>query len=342
MQESIVRYDLVTFKNLKNKYVTDCKLEVELVIDPAFTASLTDWVGLFKVGWLQSDERILAKYVKELNPDSKESFIFQLDVEKLEVDETEFYHFCYVTSDDRLAGISKVFQFIVDDFEVIDDTSMLTVPNESRCSLVDMKSVDVVKSLNIQGDSSLTTKFKELECENDKLKSQVDELLSEKFVLEEEVKLLKEQQPLPDNNNNSQNDIINSSNNNNSTSIEIVEKLQRDNEKLSERLRELEIENKRIKLDSTRSVLPHQEEVRATAPRSFSFMDSYFTDNNDNNGILNFEAQQNINNINNNAMIPPTSAEIARPIGFSFPNSEYINNNFPAYNNNINVQTYVH
>lgn len=114
----VSRLNHVVFKDIQETYHNDQPMKISFVLDSSFNPSTLDRIGLYAVGWRSVRDHFSSVNLQLPLDDRGSGIVTLVDLPK---DEEEFYQLCYVDGSSRIHGASSPFQFVADDYEVIED-----------------------------------------------------------------------------------------------------------------------------------------------------------------------------------------------------------------------------
>lgn len=163
-------FAMVVFHNIPENYPADAHIECGYTITSDLIPTRSDWVGLYKVGWLSTKDYIYYDWANipsnyEEGKDAEGHVLFP--AHKLPDDDGEFYQFCYVTSSGQIRGASTPFQFkkpSADDFIEIEDdeNEMLVIRSKTIVMEENLRKLEDEKSALLQLQHELTQERDEL------------------------------------------------------------------------------------------------------------------------------------------------------------------------------------
>ncbi|XP_033114730.1 tax1-binding protein 1 homolog [Anneissia japonica] len=117
----------VIFHNVSENYPPEAHIQCSYTLTKSIEPNKNDWVGLFKIGWSSTREKITYDWAP-VPADWKDGQEYKLSIlfnsYYLPKDDGEFYQFCYIDKAGKMKGASTPFQFLhlTDvDFVEIDD-----------------------------------------------------------------------------------------------------------------------------------------------------------------------------------------------------------------------------
>lgn len=193
-------FAMVVFHNIPETYPADAHIECGYTITSDFVPTRSDWIGLYKVGWLSTRDYIYYDWVNipsnyEAGKEAEGHVLFPSH--KLPNDDGEFYQFCFVTSSGQIRGASTPFQFkrpSADDFVEIEDeeTEMLVIRSKSIYMEETLKKLESEKNALLQMQHELEMERDELVNKLYLLDKNLDETVQENKHLSDQVKVDKQ------------------------------------------------------------------------------------------------------------------------------------------------------
>jgi len=189
----------VQFLEVAETNLTDTSLACKFVLHSLKPMSHADRVGLFRVGWVSVQDGLCSISVDQAQlidaGNARDVYAVKFEAQSLPSDDGEFYQFCYVSAagedskdGGQVRGVSTPFQFIDDDFEILDQPQSMmdldtedTAPVSSSYVRVDEKqnggSSDVTDGVDaIRGASAaggVTEETDKTHVEHDRLSENV-------------------------------------------------------------------------------------------------------------------------------------------------------------------------
>jgi uncharacterized coiled-coil protein SlyX len=116
----------VIFTDVPEIYPIDVPIHIEFLINPTLSPSSKDTIGLYRVGWMSAADHISVVAVPSQVADASSTgeprkLSVTFCVKDLELEDGEFYQFCYVVESQLIRGASSPFQFVADDYEIINE-----------------------------------------------------------------------------------------------------------------------------------------------------------------------------------------------------------------------------
>ncbi|VDI46799.1 Hypothetical predicted protein [Mytilus galloprovincialis] len=193
-------FAMVIFHNIPETYPADAHIECSYTLTSDLTPSRSDWIGLYKVGWLSTRDYIYYDWVNipsnyEAGKDAEGRILFPSH--KLPNDDGEFYQFCYVTSSGQIRGASTPFQFrrpSADDFLEIEDeeTEMLVIRSKTVVMEENISKLESEKTALLQMQHDLELERDELVNKLYSLDQNLQEVLQENKHLSDQVNVDKQ------------------------------------------------------------------------------------------------------------------------------------------------------
>lgn len=193
-------FAMVIFHNIPETYPADAHIECGYTITSDLTPSRSDWIGLYKVGWLSTRDYIYYDWVNipsnyEAGKDAEGHILFPSH--KLPNDDGEFYQFCYVTSSGQIRGASTPFQFrkpSADDFIEIEDeeTEMLVIRSKTVVMAENISKLESEKTALLQMQHDLELERDELVNKLYSLDQNLQEVMQENKHLSDQVNVDKQ------------------------------------------------------------------------------------------------------------------------------------------------------
>ncbi|XP_076091774.1 uncharacterized protein LOC143063479 isoform X4 [Mytilus galloprovincialis] len=193
-------FAMVIFHNIPETYPADAHIECGYTLTSDLTPSRSDWIGLYKVGWLSTRDYIYYDWVNipsnyEAGKDAEGRILFPSH--KLPNDDGEFYQFCYVTSSGQIRGASTPFQFrrpSADDFLEIEDeeTEMLVIRSKTVVMEENISKLESEKTALLQMQHDLELERDELVNKLYSLDQNLQEVLQENKHLSDQVNVDKQ------------------------------------------------------------------------------------------------------------------------------------------------------
>lgn len=138
-------YAQVVFDDIKDCFKENQSLECHFTINSLLKADLSDWVGIYKVGFVNHKDHFCFVSINiDDVKDNKGKVFFKAD--DLPKDDGEFYQFVYVSQSRQIRGASIPFQFkrthLSDYVQVEDNEAVLIQSKESAINdtIIDIKS----------------------------------------------------------------------------------------------------------------------------------------------------------------------------------------------------------
>ncbi|XP_063425168.1 tax1-binding protein 1 homolog B-like isoform X4 [Mytilus trossulus] len=193
-------FAMVIFHNIPETYPADAHIECGYTLTSDLTPSRSDWIGLYKVGWLSTRDYIYYDWVNipssyEAGKDAEGHILFPSH--KLPNDDGEFYQFCYVTSSGQIRGASTPFQFrrpSADDFLEIEDeeTEMLVIRSKTVVMEENISKLESEKTALLQMQHDLELERDELVNKLYSLDQNLQEVLQQNKHLSDQVNVDKQ------------------------------------------------------------------------------------------------------------------------------------------------------
>ncbi|XP_071943545.1 tax1-binding protein 1 homolog [Antedon mediterranea] len=169
-------YAQVIFHNVAENYPPDAHIQCSYTLTKSIEPNKNDWVGLFKIGWSTTREKITYDWAPMPN-DWQTGQEYKLNIlfnsYYLPKDDGEFYQFCYIDRLGKMRGASTPFQFLH-----LTDVEFVEIDDEYEDMLmIQSKTIIQEEKLKraIDEKEKMVEKQKELENAKDELEKQLAE-----------------------------------------------------------------------------------------------------------------------------------------------------------------------
>nr|CAD7200559.1 unnamed protein product [Timema douglasi] len=181
---------LVIFHEIADSYPTDADICCRYSLTNGVTYCHGDRVSLYKVGWRYAEEFLHFEWAPGPPESAQTEFQILFKVNNLPKDVNEIYQFCYMTANNEMCGASGPFQFHrSDDNElciVEEQDGMVVVRSRSAVAQEKLREAERTSESLQQEKTEVENKLQKLQDNHNKLKSELEETLSQLGILHTE------------------------------------------------------------------------------------------------------------------------------------------------------------
>nr|CAD7401754.1 unnamed protein product [Timema cristinae] len=181
---------LVIFHEIADSYPTDADICCRYSLTNGVTYCHGDRVSLYKVGWRYAEEFLHFEWAPGPPESAQTEFQILFKVNNLPKDVNEIYQFCYMTANNEMCGASGPFQFHrSDDNElciVEEQDGMVVVRSRSAVAQEKLREAERTSESLQQEKTEVENKLQKLQDSHNKMKSELEETLSQLGILHTE------------------------------------------------------------------------------------------------------------------------------------------------------------
>nr|CAD7397516.1 unnamed protein product [Timema poppensis] len=187
---ALVNSTQVIFHEIADSYPTDADICCRYSLTNGVTYCHGDRVSLYKVGWRYAEEFLHFEWAPGPPESAQTEFQILFKVNNLPKDVNEIYQFCYMTANNEMCGASGPFQFHrSDDNElciVEEQDGMVVVRSRSAVAQEKLREAERTSESLQQEKTEVENKLQKLQDNHNKLKSELEETLSQLGILHTE------------------------------------------------------------------------------------------------------------------------------------------------------------
>nr|CAD7260862.1 unnamed protein product [Timema shepardi] len=184
------QYGKVIFHEIADSYPTDADICCRYSLTNGVTYCHGDRVSLYKVGWRYAEEFLHFEWAPGPPESAQTEFQILFKVNNLPKDVNEIYQFCYMTANNEMCGASGPFQFHrSDDNElciVEEQDGMVVVRSRSAVAQEKLREAERTSESLQQEKTEVENKLQKLQDNHNKLKSELEETVSQLSILHTE------------------------------------------------------------------------------------------------------------------------------------------------------------